>query len=190
MSAREMTAEIDRMTGNGDAPGAVDGNLALQPNNQASRRENANVAQHDPRMAREQAQRVGWQVMEGGRGQAEALRTPEFDPMQAERELRRVEDELERPDDFVGQTSELQNQAYLANDAEDLRDEMGEGLKFVDRIVARNQEEVAAKIAPEIDKLARQGSFRPSEVVSMYNRGTAKMLGVFNRQIGDRNNAA
>lgn len=61
------------------------------------------------------------------------------------------------------------------------------GLVFENRIVAKNQEGVAKMVAPEVDKLVGQKSFRPSDLERLYRQGVNTTLGVFNRKIGDRN---
>lgn len=105
----------------------------------------------------------------------------------ASSEIVRDEAELERPLEFVGEESAIQRQERLADDAEDLVSENGDGLGFVDKIVATNQEAIARAIVPEVNKIINRKSFRPAELLSLYRQGTNKTLGVFNRKIGGRN---
>ncbi len=104
-----------------------------------------------------------------------------------EQELARDERELTEAREFVGEESKIQTRERLADDLEDARNEAGMGLAFENRIVAKNQEGVAKMVAPEVDKLVGQKSFRPSDLERLYRQGVNTTLGVFNRKIGDRN---
>lgn len=105
----------------------------------------------------------------------------------AEAELKRDEQELKKPLEFVGEESKLQSRERMADDAEDARNEMGEGLRFENRIVAKNQEAVAQAVVPEVDKIMSQKSFRPALLDKLYREGVGAALEVFGRRIGDRN---
>lgn len=139
---------------------------------------------------REKAQRMGWRVIDGGRkGEQAAVRAAETkaELLTAAGEIARDETELVRPERFVGDESKIQIDEHKRDDAEDARNEAGMGPTFENRIVAKNQEGVAKAVTPEVDKLAGQKSFQVSDLVDLYRKAVNKMLGVFNRRIGDRN---
>lgn len=96
--------------------------------------------------------------------------------------------ELEHPLETVGEASGLQQAQYLADDQEDLESEAGKG--YVGQIVVRSQEQAVEKILPELNKVINQKNYRPSELEEIYRKGRDATLAVFNRRIGDRNNAA
>ena len=131
--------------------------------------------------ARERAQQMGWQVIDSGRGPVETVDNPEAT-------LNRIENEVERPLEFVGDESQFQVTQREQDDLEDLKDEEGRGeLRFVDKIVAANQEAIAQVVAPEVNKIINQKNFRIVDLENVYRQGVNKTLGVFNRRIGDRN---
>jgi len=157
MRARDLTAEIDRVT-------------------EVGRR--MNEAQRQPEAMRQDAERPGRMEQPLGFGK---------EILSAAGEVARDERELTQAQEFVGDESETQVRERLADDLEDARNEAGEGLGFENRIVARNQEGVARAIAPEVDRMVNQGSFRPSDLYELYRRGVNATLEIFGRRIGDRN---
>lgn len=187
--ARDLTEEINQATDLVMAAGAENLNQLAQ----------ANLAQ-----GRERVQQMGWRVIDGGRhGVGEMTEvgamsgagivpemgvvTETHERLTPVGEVARDELELTQPESFVGDESKIQIKERLADDLEDARNEAGEGLSFENRIVAKNQEEVARAVAPEVDKLVGQASFRVKDLEKIYRQGVHAMLKVFNREIGERN---
>lgn len=158
--ARDLTAEIDRAT-----------DLAVPVGVEDTRRQEAMSAMQAEAEARSMEQPVGF-----GR-----------EILSAVGEVARDERELTQAQEFVGEESRIQTEERLADDLEDARNEAGEGLGFENRIVAKNQEGVARMVAPEVDKLVNQKSFRVSDLERIYRHGVNTTLGIFGRRIGDRN---
>ena len=111
--------------------------------------------------------------LEGGRG--------------AERVLARDEQELTKAEQFVGEETSRQVGERLADDREDLMTEMGQGLALENRVMARTQEGVAKAVAPKVEQMVGQASYRPADLMRLYRQGVNETLRVFNRRIGDRN---
>lgn len=172
--ARGLTAEIDRATDLAVGAG--------QP--MAAGAEGLN--QNQVRNVGMAGMRMGWQVVDGGRNGAEAIGARN-EALEPQAEVARDELELTQAEDFVGEESRLQIKEREKDDLEDAQNEAGEGLGFENRIVAKNQESVARAVAPEVDKMINQKSFRVSDLMDLYRKAVNRMLGVFNRKIGDRN---
>lgn len=158
--ARDLTAEIDRVT-----------DLAVPAGAEDMGRQEAMSAMQAEAEARSTEQPVGF-----GK-----------EILSAVGEVARDERELTQAQEFVGEESKIQTRERLADDLEDARNEAGEGLGFENRIVAKNQEGVARMVAPEVDKLVNQKSFRVSDLERIYRHGVNATLGIFGRRIGDRN---
>lgn len=190
LSAKELTEEIERETNANIVE--MSRNQAQQLGKMAAGAEHLTVVNNtETDYNRGQAQRVGWQVIEGGKSAPQGIfssgEAGTAAEAAAEREILRDEAELEYPERFVGQESALQEQERLADDQEDMQSEEGKGLKFVDKIVTANQEAVAQAIVPEVNKIVNRKSYRPEELAQLYRQGVNKTLAVFNRKIGDRN---
>ena len=158
--ARDLTAEIDRVT-----------DLAVPAGAEDMGRQEAMSAMQAEAEARSTEQPVGC-----GK-----------EILSAVGEVARDERELTQAQEFVGEESKIQTRERLADDLEDARNEAGEGLGFENRIGAKNQEGVARMVAPEVDKLVNQKSFRVSDLERIYRHGVNTTLGIFGRRIGDRN---
>ena len=158
--ARDLTAEIDRVT-----------DLAVPAGAEDTRRQEAMPAMQAEAEARSKEQPVGF-----GR-----------EIFSAVGEVARDEQELTQAQEFVGEESRIQAKERLADDLEDARNEAGEGLGFENRIVAKNQEGVARMVGPEVEKMVSQKSFRVSDLERIYRHGVNTTLGIFGRRIGDRN---
>ena len=122
----------------------------------------------------------GAQRSEGGRGAERAL-------ARGERELARDERELTEAGQFVGEETSRQVGERLADDREDLMTEMGQGLALENRVMAKTQEGVAKVVAPKVEQMVGQASYRPADLMRLYRQGVNETLRVFNRRIGDRN---
>lgn len=106
-------------------------------------------------------------------------------------ELARDRQEIAHPDEYIGDESALQIRERLAEDRDDLRRELGEGLKFEAKIAKRGQERITADAVHEVDQLMGRANFRPAEMAAIYRKyGNQLLSAVENRRIGDRNNAA
>lgn len=106
---------------------------------------------------------------------------------EAERVLARDEQELTEAEQFVGEETSRQVGERLADDREDLMTEMGQGLALENRVMARTQEGVAKAVAPKVEQMVGQASYRPADLMRLYRQGVNETLRVFNRRIGDRN---
>lgn len=122
----------------------------------------------------------GAERAEGGRGAERAL-------ARGERELARDERELAEAGQFVGEETSRQVGERLADDREDLMTEMGQGLALENRVMAKTQEGVAKVVAPKVEQMVGQTSYRPADLMRLYRQGVNETLRVFNRRIGDRN---
>ena len=122
----------------------------------------------------------GAERAEGGRGAERAL-------ARGERELARDERELTEAGQFVGEETSRQVGERLADDREDLMTEMGQGLALENRVMAKTQEGVAKVVAPKVEQMVGQTSYRPADLMRLYRQGVNETLRVFNRRIGDRN---
>ena len=158
--ARDLTAEIDRVT-----------DLAVPAGAEDMGRQEAMSAMQAKAEARSTEQPVGF-----GK-----------EILSAVGEVARDERELTQAQEFVGEESKIQTRERLADDLEDARNEAGEGLGFENRIVAKNQEGVARMVGPEVEKMVSQKSFRVSDLERIYRYGVNTTLGIFGRRIGDRN---
>ena len=94
---------------------------------------------------------------------------------------------LTEAEDFVGEESSQQVGERLADDREDLMTEMGQGLALENRVMAKTQEGVAKAVAPKVEQMVGQTSYRPADLMRLYRQGVNETLRVFNRRIGDRN---
>lgn len=122
----------------------------------------------------------GAERAKGGRGAERAL-------ARDERELVRDERELTEAGQFVGEETSRQVGERLADDREDLMTEMGQGLALENRVMAKTQEGVAKVVAPKVEQMVGQASYRPADLMRLYRQGVNETLRVFNRRIGDRN---
>lgn len=175
--ARDLTEEIDRATDF----------VVAQERASAERGQLENTEKPEGRITgREQAQRMGWQVM-GGDQRERSIGDLKGERLTPAGEVGRDERELTQAEEFVGTESRLQITERIGEDEEDARNEAGEGLGFENRIVAKNQEGVARTVTLGVDKVVAQKSFRPSDLEKLYREGVNSILKVFNRKIGDRN---
>lgn len=131
---------------------------------------------------------VGWGSMEAARGLAGA-----------ERELRRDEQEMVRPTEFVGDETKIQVQERLEADREDLSNE--ENLPPVGatkaekalinrdhKIVQKVQDAVTMATAAKVEEILKQPAIRPAEVAKIRQDDMLKMLeGAFNYKFGSGN---
>lgn len=180
-NAREWTAEIEAAT-NAEVAAREQGREA-RDGQDAARGE----AELGAEVARSEGQDLGRKIiasgnLRGGRGaeRSEGGRG-------AERELARDERELTEAGQFVGEETSRQVGERLADDREDLMTEMGQGLALENRVMAKTQEGVAKAVAPKVEQMVGQTSYRPADLMRLYRQGVNETLRVFNRRIGDRN---
>ena len=175
--AREWTAEIEA---------ATNVEVVARERAEAGNGEEAVRGQVEAgaEVARAEGQGLGRKVIasgatEGGRkGKGER---------EAGRELEREERGWTEAEDFVGEESSQQVGERLADDREDLMTEMGQGLALENRVMAKTQEGVAKAVAPKVEQMVGQASYRPADLMRLYRQGVNETLRVFNRRIGDRN---
>lgn len=187
LSAKEMTAEIEQATNVAPEQVALGRGRMQQLGQVAAGAEDFVVKNTQTGMTRDRAQQMGWQVLEGGQTSGTEQIGNGLRNIEASQEIARDEAELERPLEFVGDESPLQTQERLVDDQESMQNDEGKGLGFVDKIVAANQEAVAQAVIPEVNKIINHKSYRPAELMSLYQKFTNKTLAIFNRRIGDRN---
>lgn len=188
VNAREWTAEIEAAT-NAEVVAREQGREA-RDDQDAARGE----AELGAEVARSEGQDLGRKIiasgnLRGGSGaeRAEGGRGAERALARGERELARDERELTEAGQFVGEETSRQVGERLADDREDLMTEMGQGLALENRVMAKTQEGVAKVVAPKVEQMVGQTSYRPADLMRLYRQGVNETLRVFNRRIGDRN---
>lgn len=188
VNAREWTAEIEAAT-NAEVVAREQGREA-RDDQDAARGE----VELGAEVARSEGQDLGRKIiasgnLRGGSGaeRAEGGRGAERALARGERELARDERELTEAGQFVGEETSRQVGERLADDREDLMTEMGQGLALENRVMAKTQEGVAKVVAPKVEQMVGQTSYRPADLMRLYRRGVNETLRVFNRRIGDRN---
>lgn len=179
VNAREWTAEIEAAT-NAEVAAREQGREA-RGGQDAARGE----VELGAEVARSEGQDLGRKIIASGnlRGGSGAERALARD----ERELVRDERELTEAGQFVGEETSRQVGERLADDREDLMTEMGQGLALENRVMAKTQEGVAKVVAPKVEQMVGQASYRPADLMRLYRQGVNETLRVFNRRIGDRN---
>lgn len=187
-NAREWTAEIEAAT-NAEVAAREQGREA-RDGQDAARGEAGLGAE----VARSEGQDLGRKIiasgnLRGGSGaeRAKGGRGAERALARDERELVRDERELTEAGQFVGEETSRQVGERLADDREDLMTEMGQGLALENRVMAKTQEGVAKVVAPKVEQMVGQTSYRPADLMRLYRQGVNETLRVFNRRIGDRN---
>ena len=188
VNAREWTAEIEAAT-NAEVAAREQGREA-RGGQEAARGE----VELGAEVARSEGQDLGRKIiasgnLRGGSGaeRAEGGRGAERALARGERELARDERELTEAGQFVGEETSRQVGERLADDREDLMTEMGQGLALENRVMAKTQEGVAKVVAPKVEQMVGQTSYRPADLMRLYRQGVNETLRVFNRRIGDRN---
>lgn len=187
VNAREWTAEIEVAT-----------NAEVAAREQAEAGDGQDAARGEAELgaevARSEGQDLGRKIiasgnLRGGSGaeRAEGGRGAERALARGERELARDERELTEAGQFVGEETSRQVGERLADDREDLMTEMGQGLALENRVMAKTQEGVAKVVAPKVEQMVGQTSYRPADLMRLYRQGVNETLRVFNRRIGDRN---
>lgn len=173
--AREWTAEIEA---------ATNAEVAARERAEAGNGEEAVRGQAGAEVARAEGQGLGRKVIASGATERGRKGKGE---REAGWELKRDEQELTEAEDFVGEESSQQVGERLADDREDLMTEMGQGLALENRVMAKTQEGVAKVVAPKVEQMVGQASYRPADLMRLYRQGVNETLRVFNRRIGDRN---
>lgn len=188
VNAREWTAEIEAAT-NAEVAAREQGR-ETRGGQEAARGE----AEQGAEVARSEGQDLGRKIiasgnLRGGSGaqRSEGGRKAERALARGERELARDERELTEAGQFVGEETSRQVGERLADDREDLMTEMGQGLALENRVMAKTQEGVAKVVAPKVEQMVGQTSYRPADLMRLYRQGVNETLRVFNRRIGDRN---
>ena len=194
VNAREWTAEIEAATNaevvaREQAEAGDDQETAQEQGREARGGQEAarGEAGLGAEVARSEGQDLGRKIIASGnlRGGREAERLG--GGREAERALARDERELTEAGQFVGEETSRQVGERLADDREDLMTEMGQGLALENRVMAKTQEGVAKVVAPKVEQMVGQASYRPADLMRLYRQGVNETLRVFNRRIGDRN---
>ena len=194
VNAREWTAEIEAATNaevvaREQAEAGDDQEMAREQGREAKGGQEAarGEAGLGAEVARSEGQDLGRKIIASGnlRGGREVEQSE--GGRKAERALARDERELTEAGQFVGEETSRQVGERLADDREDLMTEMGQGLALENRVMAKTQEGVAKVVAPKVEQMVGQASYRPADLMRLYRQGVNETLRVFNRRIGDRN---
>lgn len=90
--------------------------------------------------------------------------------------------------ELSGEESELLVRERLAEDREDIDNELGRNGRYVQNIMSRNSEEITTNVMTATDALTRQTSFRPNQLdLEVAQERTKYLKNVFNRILGSRN---
>lgn len=188
-SAREMTAEIDRVT-------------------------EAEVAklerQNQPNLDRQQAGSLGSQILKRGSerdSQQDAMlhdtsynheqnviqteRAAIYSNEQVRRQAEREEGYLEAAETDTGITgaeTTVQAQEWLAEDQEDVANETGLNGRYVKNLMDRNNKRITKETVAAVDKMIVDNEYHPSKLDRMASKARTDFLkDVFNRILGSRN---
>ncbi len=205
-NARELTAEIDRMTDlaarqdleEGILPSARRGAEGAYMGVEQQRWMPGSGQYDDTRklgsaiissgdltmgVTGERPQNVGERAMNLG----EAPGVNRNEALRGVAELAKDVTEVVNPESTVGVETKVQRKEYRSEDLEELEHENGQGLKFEAKIVKQGQEAVAEEYRQRVDTLIAQPSFALNELVKTYREGVNAAMKVFNRTIGGRN---
>ena len=124
-------------------------------------------------MAREQAQQLGWQVLDGGQNkmtEGVEQRSAEIVDFEAAQEIARDQAELTHPEEFVGDETELQIDERLRDQQENSLNEINPGRDFEAEIAARSQERIAQTAMGEVEKLLKEKQVHPGKIVEIWRK--------------------
>lgn len=94
---------------------------------------------------------------------------------------------MENPD-LAGAETKVQSQEWLAEDREDIENELGLNGKYVKNIMDRNQKNLTAETVDVVDKIISKNNYHPSQLDEAVNSLRTNFLkDVFNRILGSRN---
>lgn len=90
--------------------------------------------------------------------------------------------------DPTGAETPVQSQEWLAEDREDIENELGLNGKYVKRIMDRNQKNLTAEAVEVVDKIISKNNYHPNQLDEAANSlRTSFLKDVFNRILGSRN---
>lgn len=202
-NAREMTAEIDRIT---EAEVA-----RLEAQNQLHRDgEHAN----NRSLNREQAGSLGSQILTYNPSRESIASTPSTNgqvltynpdrssPIQQENEVIRSDERVlrqaEREEGYLeaaehdtsinGAETAIQAQQWLADDREDIANESGLNGRYVKNLMDRNNKRITKETVNAVDKMIEDRNYHPSQLDRVATKARVEFLkDVFNRILGSRN---
>lgn len=161
ISAKELTEQINQATDLGLAVGA-EGQSFGEP-----------MPVGPAPVARERAQQLGWQVLDGGKNElisnAERVAT-EIADFEATQEIVRDEMELEHPEEFVGDETPLQIKERLQNQQENSLNEIDPRRDAEAETVARSQEKIAQTAMGEVESLLKEKQVFPGKIVEIWRK--------------------
>lgn len=105
-------------------------------------------------------------------------------------ELARDRQEIEHPEQFVGEETDLQVKERLAEDQADYETEIGQGLALERSVVKKTQEGVAREVEATVSNFMRQKSPKIFELAQFRDAKMREILAGFDRVFGERNDAA
>lgn len=124
-------------------------------------------------VARERAQQLGWQVLDGGKSKsannAEQV-AAEIVDFEAAQEIARDQMELEHLAEFVGDETPLQIDERLKNQQENSLNEIDPKRDFEAETVARSQEKIARTAMDEVERLLREKQVYPGKIVEIWRK--------------------
>lgn len=179
-NARQMTEEIDRLT-----------DLATEEQHG----HNEQTRGGESSLNRDQASNLGSRVLTYNPERNDSR--PDFSPnagLNTERVQQIAEaDAGYQPEtrvnfDPTGTETPVQSQEWLAEDREDIENELGLNGKYVKRIMDRNQKNLTAEAVEVVDKIISKNNYHPNQLDEAANSlRTSFLKDVFNRILGSRN---
>lgn len=172
-NAREMTAEIDRVT----------------------EEEVAKLEKHEQQeLGRQRAGSLGGQILTYNPDQKAAIRQ-EQSVIQSNENVRR---QAERDEGYIeaarhntginGAETGVQAQEWVAEDKEDIANESGLNGRYVKNLMDRNNKRITKETVAAVDKMIADNEYHPSKLDRMATSARTTFLkDVFNRILGSRN---
>ncbi len=137
-----------------------------------------------PGVARERAQMMGWQVLEGGNNVVDGVtdgvrRTEGVVDFEAAQEIRHDQAELTHPEEFVGDETTVQMGERLANQQENSLNDIDPKRNSEAQIAARSQEKIAQAAMKEVEGLMGKKQVLPAEIMEIWRKQGDKVLNSF-----------
>lgn len=105
-----------------------------------------------------------------------------------ESNLEYARDLAERDGDFLGAETQVQTEERLAEDREDVENELGLNGVYVKNLMDRNRKKITAETMAAVDKMIANDSYQPRELDQKMFKARTSFLGkVFGRSFGSRN---
>lgn len=187
MNARDLTAEIDRMTD--AAAGLAESREVPLTQNETPGGVDANTAQALGRGALLGGSEAGVSA-DGGNFENAAFEQVDNTgkaSVEAAVELSEAMGEVTNPLASVGMVSEIEKEEFEQRDMEIAENEADPRRSFVAEIEYKNQEAVAKSVAPAVDRRLHEKRFELVELLELYREGRNKTLDVIGHPIGKDN---